>query len=208
MWSGYSILCPSLTDVILQGDSSSFRSITFGLNIARCNPEIQKQRKLKPCYSTGKINNWVKTLSVEMWNIEQNMDFSSFGKKPTYAVNTHQIIENLDPNYNKVSKISIVENEFLREDNLDFFRSNSFDNEGKFYKVKKVLKTSYHNELYTDKLFTSRFILDSEKVFHRWISYSVGDFIGDIGGFVEIVYRVLAALTFPFSQFSFHLKAI
>ena len=121
-----------------------------------------------------------------MWNIEQNMDFTNFDKKPTYNINNNHIVENLDPNYNKASRISILENEYLREDNYLNIGSPT-DNQGSFYKIKKVLQTNYHNSDYKDKLFTSRFIQDTEKVFHNWISYSVGDLVGDIGGFIEIV---------------------
>ena len=79
---------------------------------------------------------------------------------------------------------------------------------GSFYKIKKVLSSNRFNNDNDDMLYSSRLIVDSEVVTHYRKSYNFADFFGDLGGFIELIIKTFIMITYPFAQFSFHLKAI
>jgi hypothetical protein len=62
------------------------RSFEFTIN--RCNQTLQDIQKRPKCKSDEEINEWIKDVNVEIWGIEEKIDYSDYSDKPFYRMNT------------------------------------------------------------------------------------------------------------------------
>ena len=82
------MICPDLPDgqdFLLKGGSGDMVSKSFGFYIERCKNVIGSKSM---CKTDTEINEFIKDIDITGWNIHEEIDFSIYGKKPTFKVMT------------------------------------------------------------------------------------------------------------------------
>lgn len=156
------------------------------------------------------FNDFVEDVQIDMWVMQEKMDFLDRNGRPTFKYNdvlsttildgTKKIIEQ-DYVYVRLNKIE-TEDEFLQFGYYTF--------EGTFYDVGRNLKRPLHKirKNMPDLLYMSRVWLMNESVLHARKIYGFIDLLGDLGGVTEVIMLVFGFFLFPVSEHTFMLQAI
>ena len=89
-WKGYTIICPDKEEFIeLRGDSSSMYLSAMTFKISKCLPEDREGKT--PCKTDPEINEFLKDMQVDMWSLNENIDWSMYHAKPVFRVEDHHL---------------------------------------------------------------------------------------------------------------------
>ena len=78
--------------------------------------------------------------------------------------------------------------------------------EGTFFQIGSMIKIPIHKNKFPGQLFLCDLYLQKESIIHKREIFNLFDFMGDIGGVIEIMIIIFGFVLFPISQQSFILK--
>ena len=100
--------------------------------------------KRPKCHTDSEISQWIKDVDVDMWGLENSIDFADYSKEPYYKVNNLLSSVILDPSRIATTYLFFSKTVF---DHLDSWMPYSKRVVGKFYKISK---TNYRPEVSRD----------------------------------------------------------
>ena len=106
--------------------------------------------KRPKCHTDTEITQWIKDVDVDMWGLENNIDFSDYSKEPYYKVNNLLSSVILDPSRIATTYLFFSKTVF---DHLDSWMPNALRVVGEFYKISKTIFRPEDSRLHPHELY-------------------------------------------------------
>lgn len=206
----YSLLCPDVKDdseLVMSGDSSSAIQRSFEFQAFKCyNSTDEDGVEQDDCESPEAIDAFVKDIEIQQWIIEEQIDFTIYGRKPTYTRMKWQNSQLLDPNFSFLYHNYLRKNRIHTEDDwIDLGQERTWA----YYDLSRQLFQKQHIDSdYSDILFASINYLDQQNAIHIRKIFNFIDLLGVMGGVMELIIFMFGVLLFPISKHSFFLVMI
>ncbi len=90
-WEGTETLCPYVNEeegdeLVLEQSILAKHSSNHKFQIRRCNDTTRKAKGLSECYHDNHIDEYVKTIQIDHWVIEEKFDYDKHNTKPIFLV--------------------------------------------------------------------------------------------------------------------------
>jgi len=178
--------------------------MSYRLTIKACDKD-ERKKEGKTCESMKAIEEYVQSVNVEHWVLEQTIDFNLY--KPHKPVQNHQRLvtsDILDPNITKRQFNYLSRNEINCYDNLLNFYEETCNST--FYRISSVVKRDAVKGGFPNTFYHSVISTATTGIVYTRDVYNCFDLIGDLGGVQQVLVVFIGIICVPYSQFAYNLK--
>ena len=205
-WEGFETICPFVNEdegdeLVLEGTMLSKHSSNHKFQIKRCNSTKRALQGLSECYDDHVIDNYVKTLQIDSWVVEEKFDYDQYENKPIFLNQRLVSSDLLDPSWTKNKVVSLKMNTIKLRDYIFQFGVDSYY--GSFFNLDKIIDKYTISLLSPNTFYTAVSYLIDEADMHERTRYGFFDLLGDLGGVKELIAISFGIFLTPISHFSF-----
>ena len=188
---------------MVKGDLGSMISKRIRFEVNKCSNATKPEQD---CASPEEIEEYVKDLQIDTWNMFEKIDYTDYIDRPAYRV--QDIIGSSLVTPGRVDKLILYLRQHYVETQDEWMQLGQYTFKGYFYQIGKTVNRPTVKEVSPNSVYIVESVLLSEQIKHTRQIYGWLDLLGDLGGVTEVIMICFGFFLYPISEHSFTLKAI